>query len=806
MTAQNNGLENSELGGHVHKSWSMGPKEFIFKYLKYFPLVLASIGLFMVLAYIKIRYSTVIYRVQSSMLIQDDQKLTGGQGNEKFDELFITSGKSNLNNEIAVLKSRYFMERVVRNLGLQTRYYGEGKVKTSLIYPDPPFFLNIQSLADSTKALDVGLTILDHDKFLLREEKTPVHFGEVLERNGSRFSITLNPNASLKGFEDIKFNVGWYPSLVAAQQLISGLNVMQMDDQATIIMMTFESENVKLGQDVLNMMMSIYDSSIIEDKKKIQESTLRFINSQLFQLSDTLNGVQGRLRNFMVENQVFDIDQQSKTFLDKLGESSKTKEDQALKLSIVNWLINYIGDKKNTFELVPTNLGIEEPALIQLMGEYNRLQLQREANLKTTPAENPLIVGLETSLSKVRQNMYQALLNVKQALIIAGANIARSEQELQGRVTSLPGKSMSMVNIQRRQKILEELYSMLLQKKLETQIAAASIVSNSRVVEPSAGDGVIVGPDKKKIYTMYFILGLLLPVGGVALKEILQDKVSGRADVEKNTDAPILGEIGHSGTSQTLVVTQNSRRLIAEQFRIIRTNLQYMIKKKERPVIMITSSFSGEGKSFISTNMGAVMALSGKKTVIMEFDIRKPKIVSGLDLKRKMGITNYIIGKASFNELIVKVEGVDNLYVIPCGPIPPNPAEILLDPRLDELMEEVTANFEVVIMDTAPIGLVSDAATLGRFADCTLYIVRQGQTYRKQVLFIDELYAQRKLPGLCLVINDVKPEGGYYGYYGGGRYGYYSGYGYGTGSGYFEDENVKRKNIRFKGLSRLWKK
>jgi len=302
-----------------------------------------------------------------------------------------------------------------------------------------------------------------------------------------------------------------------------------------------------------------------------------------------------------------------------------------------------------------------------------------------------------------------------------------------------------------------------------------------------------VSPDKKKIYTLYFLLGVLIPVGFVAIRELLQDKVNGRADVEKYTSAPILGEIGHSDTKNTLVVTHNSRRLISEQFRIIRTNLQYVISKVGKPVIMVTSSFSGEGKSFVSTNIGAVMALSGRKTVIMEFDIRKPKIISGLDLKRKMGITNYIIGKANFEDLPVAVNGMDDLYVIPCGPIPPNPSEILLDKRLEELMQEVLNHFDVVIMDTAPVGLVSDAITLGRFANCSLYITRQGYTYRKQLGLVEDLYVNKKLPSLCVLLNDVKVEGGYYGGYYGGGYGYYGSYGYARGSGYFEEEKQNGK-------------
>jgi len=802
--AEHNNLQEATSAGRPDNAWTFGPKDFIFKYLHYIPWLLVSMAVFGVMAYIKNRYATPIYRMQGTMLINND-RMSQGRGDEKFDEMFMSGGVSNLSNEIQILRSRPLLERVAGDLDLQTSYYGEGNIKTSMLYPVYPFKLDIIYIADSSNSFGCKVTFLDDKRFLVDESKKPVAFGEAFMIGTSKCRLLPDSSVDPRTIRGNKFHVSWQPIQDVAENLIGGLRVVQANDQSTILTLTFEGENARLGKDVLNTLMSVYDTTIVEDKKKIQENTLRFINTQLLQLSDTLSGVQGGLSNFMVQNQVYDIDNQSKSFIDGLGENAKQKDLGELKLNIINWLLEYVGNKKNIFELVPTPLGIEEPALLQLVTEYNKMQLEREANLKTTTAGNPLIVNLEGSLERVRKDIYQALLNVKQSYVIAGADITRHQQELQSQVTSLPGKSMRMLNIQRRQKILEELYSLLLQKKLETQIASASTISNSKMLEPSIGGGDMISPDRKKVYMLYLMLGLFIPIGIIAVKEVLQDKVNGRSDVEKHTRAPILGEIGHSDTKQSLVVTLNSRRLIAEQFRIVRTNLQYMIAKKEKPVIMITSTFSGEGKSFISTNMGAVMALSGKKTVIMEFDIRKPKIISGLDLKRKMGITNYIIGKARFEDLLVKVENVDGLYVIPCGPIPPNPAELLLDKRLDELMEEVFNHFECIIMDTAPIGLVSDATNLGRFADCTLYIVRQKQTFRKQLAFIEDMYNSKKLPSLCLLINDVKPEGGYYGGYYGSAYGYYSGYGYGAKSGYFEDDSHKKRE-KEGGFFRFFKK
>src|ERR1700722_18461171 len=769
MSERSNGVSNTQVYVKTNNPWVAGPKDFIFKYLPYLPLLLLSIAFFLTIAYIKVRYTTQIFKVQSSLLIQNDMTSVGGGGanggpkDEKFEELFMTQDQVNLSNEIEVLKSTPVLQRVARDLNLQTAYYSRGNVRGSLIYPMYPFTLNLITKADSTKGLSFRIILLSADRYTVDEGKTVFHFGDTITTGDAKLQLIRNLGVNIFSFASRQFEIDWSPALDVALGLQGQLKVMQINEQATILTLAFEGENPMLGKDVLNNLMAVYDTLQVEDKNRIAANTLRFINDRLFELNDTIRGVQGTLTHFMVENKVFDMENQSKDYLDKMGEAAKMRAEQVVKDSIVNYLLQYIADRNNLHGLVPTNLGIDEPALTQLVYEYNRLTLERDKNVKTSTEANPMIVGMDQTLTKIRAQIIQALLNVRVAYQIAINKLDESEGNINTHVNSLPGKSLGLLNIERRQKIYEDLYSLLSQKGLEISLSSASTISNSRVLEPAMAGADPVSPDKKSIYTMYLLVGLLLPTGFVLLRELLQDKVNGKADVEKYATAPILGEIGHSEGKQTLVVTQNSRRLISEQFRIVRTNLQYMINKVDKPVIMVTSSFSGEGKSFVSTNMGAVMALSGKRTVIMEFDIRKPKIVSGLDLKRKMGITNYIIGKAAFSELLIKVNGIDDLYVIPCGPIPPNPSGILLDKKLDELMREVMDNFDVVIMDTAPIGLVSDAITLNRFSNCALYITRQGYTFRKQLGLVEDLYVNKKLPGLCVLINDVKTEGGYYG-------------------------------------------
>ena len=772
------------------------PRELLFRYLRYLPWVLICTAFALTLAYIKIRYSTPIYQVQSSLLIQNDEALQNDK-DDRLGQLFMAQQGTNLSNEIQLLKSTPIMSRVVRDLNLQTIYYNQGKVRAGLLYQNLPFQLLVLGMADSSAAVGFSIKALDDKEFLLNGGKQHYFFDKPFTLGQNQFMLIRDQGIGFAQFQSPDFIISWSPAVQSARNLSNNIRITPGEDNSTILQLSMETENVQMGRDVLNTMMLVYDSLIVEDKNRIAVNSKQFIDKSLDTLRQQLGGVEGNLRDFMVSNQAFNIEGQAQTYLSSIQESSKTLEEMTVKITIVNWLLDYIGKNENAYRLVPTDLGIAEPVVLALIEDYNRGQLERESNLKTTTANNPLVTRIDASLDKVRQNMLQALRNVKASYDITRDAIMQRGGSLTDELKSLPGKSMKQVNIQRQQKILEDLYSFLLQKKLEISISSASTISNSKVVEPAYGGSLPIKPSHSSTYLTYLLIGLIIPVSVIAINEVMNDKVKNRMDIEKVTATPILGEIGHSDDVKALVVTQNSRRFITEQFRIVRTNLQYILGRNERPVILVTSSFSGEGKSFISTNMGAVMALAGKSTVVMEFDIRKPKIVAGLDLKRKMGITNYIIGAASFEDLLVKVEELENFYVIPCGPIPPNPAELLLNPRLKELIAKAKERFEVVIMDSAPVGLVSDAINLAEFADCTLYIVRRGHTPRGLLNLVNDLYVNKKMPSVSILLNDMKQEGAYYGgYYGGYGYGYY-GYGYSKKGGYFENESKKKRKGLF---------
>jgi capsular exopolysaccharide synthesis family protein len=399
---------------------------------------------------------------------------------------------------------------------------------------------------------------------------------------------------------------------------------------------------------------------------------------------------------------------------------------------------------------------------------------------------------------KLKEDILTNLRNIRHTYTVAINDLSVKNNEADVAIKSMPGKERQLLDIKRQQQIFQELYSYLLQKQLETSISSASTISNIRVIEPALYTNYPIKPNRRSAYLLAIALGVLIPVGIIFLLEYLNDKVKTRMDVERATDAPIIGEVGHSEEPGALVVMKNNRKFIAEQFRMIRTNFQYVLMNVEKPVVLVTSTFSGEGKSFISTNLGAVLAVSGKRTVILEFDIRKPKILKGLGLHEKKGITNFIVGNIPVDEIIYPVPEADNLFVIPCGPVPPNPAEMLLSEKLTKLFDELKKRFDTVIIDTAPAGLVSDAMSLGKFADATMYIIRYNYTFKKQIQLIQDIHSNKKLPKLSIIINDVYTKSTYGSYYGYGSY-YAYGYGYAYGSNYFEESRRKKKKWWFGG-------
>ena len=771
------------------KTALQSPKELLFKYLKYLPWVVLSVIISLAAAFIKLRYSTEIYSVSGKLLVKTPSQDFSA---EKFDDIFMMQGGNsrNLNDEIEIIKSTAIASRVIRALGLQLQIYNKGKIRSSIVHQrDVPFNIYIDKL-DSSAGLYVSIRLTGEHEFKVNENpKTYVYHEPVLLPNAS-FRISGNRN-NRDAFGSNEFIITLQPVKNIAAGLSGAIRVTPAADYSNILTLSYETENPKIGIEIVDQYMREYQKASLEDKQQIAVNTLDFIDEQLDTVKTELSSVEQNIQRYQERNQIYNPDQQIQLFLDRQSENEKQITQQSVQLKIIDYLINHISDRSNSYEKVISSLGIQEPSLVQQISEYNSLQVERETQLRSTPAGNPIIKNIEVAIEKLRTDMLANLRNIRQTYVVNLSNLMGRSRQSNADINSIPGKGRELLERTRQQNILQELYSFLLQKKLETSIASASTISNIRVVEPAAYNGVPIKPNRKAAYLIAFFLGILIPAAIIFLIEYLNDKVKTKADIQQATDVPILGEIGHAENSSTLIVTKNNRQFLAEQFRIIRSNLQYILPKVEKPVILVTSSFSGEGKSFISTNLGAVLAISGKKTIILEFDIRKPKIMKGLGLNERKGLTNYIIGNVELSDVIHQVPDVENLYVMPCGPVPPNPSEMLLNERVTELFTVLRRQFDTIIIDTAPVGLVSDGITLGQHADAAVYIVRHNYTLKKQIQLIDEIYKQAKLPHLSIIINDIKASTGYGGYYGYGQYGY----GYGYGYGYFDAEKKSKKTI-----------
>ncbi len=792
---KNNNNAKSEL-------WSLSLRDVFYKYVRFLPLFILSVAFALLIAYLYLRYSIPVYSVSGSMLIRSEQP--GGQRNNELENLISGNKADNIANEIEVLKSRPLMQRVVDSLDLQYSYSAKGKIKTVNIYNQGPFIMEALEIFDSTRAFTFKVKFQNEKEFRINDDNTTFRFDQVFKNEKGVFRLVRNPISSVSK----EYSVTWTPTYSAASQYAGAIQVSLKTTGTGILYISMRTTNSKMGADIINKLMEEYARYSVEQKDKASVQKLSFIDARLEDYRKKIDTVQNILNAFERENNLIDSKAQSDNYFGTISDADKVINEQTLKLDVADILSNYLREKRNQYEKVPTTLNLDDITLNQLVTEYNKTQIIRQQLLDANvPVNNPAVKEASDQIEKLRTSIQENLKNIRSSINSSISSIRGKSQLSQTQLRAMPEKVKEQLQIQRQLEGLQALYKFLQEEREKQAIIKSANVPNSDIINMAYASTVPVKPNRRAIQMLAILLGIGLPALIIFLSEILNDKVSTRFDIEKITSAPILGEIGHSYSDKVLVVNKTTRSMVAEQFRIIRSNLQYILNKKEKSTILFTSSFSGEGKSYVTTNMGAVLALAGKKTVILEFDIRKPKVLSGLGIAKGPGITNFLIGKvADLNEVIKPVPEHENLFVLGCGPIPPNPAELLLDKKMDELFAWLKENFDIVLVDTAPVGMVSDAMTLSKYADSTLYLVRQGHTFKKQIALIDEFYKEEKLPKLSIIINDVKMKPGY-GYYGYGRYGY--GYGYGYGS-YYEEEtppqNFIEKIIAFLDVRRFFGK
>lgn len=766
--------------------FKLTPKEFLFKYLVYLPLFIVSAGIAVSIAYLYLRYQIPYYSSYISLMIKDDKSSRGNT--EALDEIVVFKPKTNLANEIEILRSATLMNKVVRAVNLNTQYWIEGNLKRTEVYGSNVFNYQPVSQKDTNASYTLILNFNAKGNFQVQGLSNQWYQpGDIVHGRQGDFIITIANPAGIH--PEYHYIIQWQPSFQTASSIVSGLNIRQLNRDATILSINLTTEIPQKGVDILNELVKAYNNTTIENKNRVIDNTVKFIDGRLILLTSDLGKVESGLEKFRQQNEIIDIQKQGSAQFDELKSADDKLDQQEIKLQVIDMIRGYISSPGKKFSLVPSSLGIDDPTLLTLVTSYNQLQLEHEEKLKTIPEANPVMQVLDNQIEKVRINILENLSNIKKA----GESLRKSSlseyNNLRSSIRTIPSKERELLEIERQQGIKEKLYLFLLQKREESAITVASSTSNAYLIDPASSSWVPVSPDRSGIYRTALIAGLLLPAAFIYIRELLNDKVTNKTDILKATDMPIAGEIAHhTKTDRKIVIGEKDRSMIAEQFRVTRTNLQFFITDKKCPVILVTSSIAGEGKTFTSLNLAAVWALADKKTVILELDLRRPKISASLDLLNEKGISNYIVGDVTKEQLPVSVKSTKNLYVVPAGPVPPNPSELLLNHKIEELFTYLRANFDLIIIDSAPLSLVSDARILSRFADTTIFIIRQQYTPKKMLDFINDLYVKKTFANLCLLVNDVKIKGAnsYYGY------GYSSSYGFSNSLSYIYSEGYKQ--------------
>ncbi|WP_299823013.1 tyrosine-protein kinase [uncultured Pontibacter sp.] len=762
--------------------------ELVGRYLKYWYLFLIGGMLGVAGAYFYCLYYTVPqYSISSTILLKDvsNDFEAGALGS-----LSGINSSKNINNEIEVMYSLSFMQRVVKELDLSIKYMVEGRVKDVEIYgKEVPIKVIVSRYDSAAFGKSVSIYIKSGSTFELEEaeaessifnfgkhedqaKRTQHKFGQQINRPYGAFTIVGAPGLSASKIPvGKKIKVVFQDIRKVAQQYNQKINISSLGKGSSILRISLIDPVPEKGKKLINKFVEVYNIEAIEDKNLQAASTIDFLDERLKYVTTELSDVEKDVELFKRKNELTDVSSQASQYVTQANGYEEKLSDWAIQIDILESIEEYIKNNNNQYRMVPSTLTIKDPTLSGLISKFNELQLERERILRNAFPNNPLVLNINEQLEDLRINITENLRNIKNSLVITSNNLRANSGLYQRKINKVPTMERELLEINRQQAIKQNLYLYLLQKREESAMSLAANVTNSRIVDPAISTSYPIRPDKNTIYLLFTLIGLAIPFGGIFLKELLNTKVQSQQDVERLTSTPILGEIMHNDEAETLVVTTGNRSPVVEMIRHIRAKLRFAAVDRDNKTILITSSMGGEGKTFFSINLGASLVLTGKKVILLELDMRKPKLTKDLGITEDtLGISDYLISDdVPIADIIKPVENMLGLYVISAGPTPPDPAELMMSSKLTHLISELKESFDYIIIDTAPVGLVADAFSLSPLIDSTIYIVRRNYTYKKQIGIIDEIYRNKELSRPAIVLNDVENKYGQ-------KYGYEYGY------------------------------
>ena len=799
------------------KEENIDVKELLFKYLLHWPWFVGAVIACLIAAWVYLYMSTPVYNISATVLIKDDKK--GGSagmlsGLESLGLDGMISSSQNIDNEIEVLRSKTIVKEVVEDLGLYISYTDKDEFPSRNLYKTSPVQVSltpqeadlleepmiVEMMLQPQGSMDVTVKI-DDDEYQKHFEKLPA----VFPTDKGTLAFFLTPDSVLSSKRTLEETTNLEKTtrnitatinkpLAVAKAYCKNMTIEPTSKTTSVAVISLKNSNVQRGKDFINKLLEMYNINTNNDKNEVAQKTAEFINERISIISKELGSTEKDLESFKRGAGITDLTSDAQIALTGSAEYEKKRVENQTQINLLQDLQKYM--QNEGYEVLPSNIGLQDLNLAAAINRYNEVLVERKRLLRTSTENNPTIINLDTSISAMKENVQVSLDRVLRGLFITKADLDREANRYSRRISEAPGQEREFVSIARQQEIKAGLYLMLLQKREENAITLAATANNAKIIDDAIADDAPVSPKGKMIYLVALVLGVGIPVGVIYLLELTKFKIEGRSDVEKLTNVPIVGDIPLTDEKQgAIAVFENQNNLMSETFRNIRTNLQFMLEN-DKKVILVTSTVSGEGKSFISANLAISLSLLGKKVIIVGLDIRKPGLNKVFNIPRKeVGITQYLANpEKNLMDLVQPSDVSKNLYILPGGTVPSNPTELLARDGLDKAIETLKKNFDYVILDTAPVGMVTDTLLIGRVADLSVYVCRADYTHKNEYTLINELAENNKLPKLCTVINGLDLKRRKYGYYYGyGKYGKYYGYGkrYGYGYGYGEQTHDK---------------
>ena len=787
-------------------------QELLFRYLIHWPWFVVSVIICLAVAWGYLRLTTPVYNISATVLIKDEKKGGGANMSSELERMGLdgfVSSSNNVDNEIEVLRSKSLAGEVVNRLGLFVTYMDEDEFLVRELYRTSPVLVSltpqeadklpgrmeVSMVLQPAGAMDVQITVGEKE-YRKRFENLPAVFptdeGTVAFFANNDTTASVRPENVAKERHITAFI---NRPVSVAKGYASSLSIAPTSKTTSVVVISLKNSSTRRGMDFINKLLEMYNINANNAKNEVAQKTAEFIDERIGIISKELGSTEQDLENFKRSAGITDLSSEAQIALTGNAEYEKKRVENQTQINLVMDLQRYM--KGNEYEVLPSNIGLQDAASADAINRYNQMLVERKRLLRTSTENNPTIVNLDTSIRAMRSNVQATLDATLKGLQITKEDLAREANRYSRRINDAPTQERQFVSIARQQEIKAGLYLMLLQKREENAITLAATANNAKIIDEALADNIPVSPKRMMIYLAALVFGVGIPVGIIYLIGLTKFKIEGRADVEKLTLLPVVGDIPLADEKTgSIAVFENKNNLMSETFRNIRTNLQFMLENGKN-VMLVTSTISGEGKSFISANLAISLSLLGKKVVIVGLDIRKPGLNKVFNIpKKEHGITQFLTDPTTNLMDLVQPSDINkNLFILPGGTVPPNPTELLARDGLEKAIETLKQNFDYVILDTAPVGMVTDTLLIGRTVDLSVYVCRADYTRKTEFTLINELAENDKLPNLCVVINGLDLQKKKYGYYYGyGKYGKYYGYGkrYGYGYGYGEKHGSKK--------------